>query len=161
MSDLHDAEADMCAHGSARNGCKRCMGENCNSKPHFQTCRTCTTADNLRCYVDANDDRVPLVSCASYTDECFIHVANNTVTRGCLAETSALVIGECADPAKCERCDGSEDCNVKAIGANDRCYTCDSRTNANCRDQVDESMIEQCAFSVNALGCFRAEDAGK
>lgn len=161
MSHLHDAEADRCAGGAANNGCKRCHGDDCNSKPNFQTCRTCTTTDNLSCYVNANDDRVPLVECISYTDECFIHVANNTVTRGCLAEASALLIDECDDPAKCERCEGSKDCNVKPIGATDRCYTCDSRVDANCRDQVDDSMIEQCAFSVNPLGCFRAEDAGE
>lgn len=156
VSSLHDEEATLCANSWM--GCKRCFGEHCNAKPHFQTCFNCTTADDLRCFLNAT--ATTRIECATFTDECYTHVVDNTVTRGCLADSPVGLVGDCSDPARCELCDAEQDCNAKPVGADDYCYTCDSRVDANCRDQVDDSMREQCAFSVQALGCFRAEDEG-
>lgn len=156
VSSLHDAEAALCERSA--NGCKRCTGDNCNAKPHFQTCFNCTSAQDLRCYLNATATQ--RIECASFTDDCYTQVVNNVVTRGCAAQGPANLVEQCNDPATCELCGEEQNCNAKPVGADDYCYTCDSRVDANCRDQVDDSMREQCAFSVQALGCFRAEDEG-
>lgn len=80
VADLHADEQGFCR----RNGetCKVCVGNNCNRKQSFQRCRTCTSEDSVNCIRAAHVAKTVL--CRGYTDQCFLHVRNNTVTRGCL-----------------------------------------------------------------------------
>lgn len=142
-----------------RNGefCKTCSGNNCNAKVNFQSCHVCTSANSLNCIVNIN--AVPTQTCKNYLDECFVHVVNNAVTRGCALENDQLA-EDCKDPTKCEVCSDTANCNNNIIGANDYCYTCDSESDPNCKDNLNDSMLTQCPLSVSQMGCFRYADGG-
>lgn len=138
--------------------CKSCVGNGCNSKDGFQKCYVCNSNDTVKCI--RSPGSFPPTICRSYIDECFVHVWDDVVTRGCLTDpptTSLNITSECQNKDKCEKCSGNKTCNNKIIGG-EFCLTCDSNLDPNCRTNVSIAMRTQCPLSVHPLGCYRFED---
>lgn len=158
LSDVTAYEREMCR----RNGdnCKTCTGNDCNAKPSFAKCRSCSSKDGVTCI--RNAAAVPAKVCKDYMDECFTHVAGDVVTRGCLREMTTTInnyTNDCQNPDVCAKCSDQDFCNVKLVDG-EFCLTCDTETDANCRSNVSISMRTQCPLTVNKLGCYRFEDDG-
>lgn len=159
-SQLDDRQYGVCASGDAT--CKTCQGERCNAKTQYQACRTCNSNDDgVGCIRGQNPGQS--VTCKDYDDECFTHVLNGTVVRGCVKEQTISDDGEfnyqCSMGDLCEKCSGSAQCNSKIVDG-EFCLTCDSESDPNCRRNVNYTMRAQCQLAVKPLGCYRFEDNG-
>lgn len=96
-------------------------------------------------------------TCSSYTDECFVHVSNDTVVRGCLSEHQQY---DCKNSDLCDKCSNSDNCNNRIVDG-EFCITCDSEKDINCRNNVNVTMRKQCPLAVKRLGCYIYDDGGK
>lgn len=134
-----------------------CKGDGCNRLARFQRCQVCDSDRTLSCFGDASttESRV----CRDYQDVCLVRIANNAVQRSCV-NPETIRSATCQFPAQCETCEGEDNCNAVTVAAVDFCYTCDSRTDPNCRDGLNEEMQTQCTFSVGSKGCYREESEG-
>lgn len=127
----------------------------------FQRCRTCSSKNTVNCI--RGPGGVPGVTCKSYLDKCFIHVAGDVVTRGCLDDQSKTGPVDyrkvCTNGNACEICTDKENCNQKIVDG-EFCLACDSETDSNCRLNANYTMRAQCPLAVKPLGCYRFEDNG-
>lgn len=156
LGDLSPIEFDKC--DSNTTACKTCDGPNCNNRYEFQKCYQCNSTEDVDC-IRATHWFTP-VMCHSYNDTCYVHVANDVVSRGCLKESSIPNVEmECKDPDVCEQCRGEAGCNNKIVDG-EFCMTCDSNNNTNCRTNITIELRTQCPLSVTPLGCYRFEDEG-
>lgn len=159
-SHLDDRKYAACASGD--DTCKTCQGERCNMKVKYQSCRSCNSNDDgVGCIRGLNPGKI--VTCKAYDDDCFVHVMNDTVVRGCVKQQTSFDVGEftyqCAVGDYCEKCSDSDQCNNKIVDG-EFCLTCDSDTDPNCRLNVNYTMRTQCPLAAKPLGCFRFEDNG-
>lgn len=139
--------------------CKTCIGNNCNAKVDFETCRVCNSATNVNCI--RSPSSVPSVTCRNYLDNCFVNVQNNIVTRGCVLEQSNTVQQEClrTNSDLCESCTGTSNCNNEIVDG-EFCIDCDSQVDPNCRTSLNHTMRVQCNLAVRQLGCYLFDDGG-
>lgn len=139
--------------------CKTCTGPYCNKQIEFQKCRVCNSADNINCIrsPESFEER----TCRKYIDECFTHVENNVVIRGCVSNMNPIPIqNDCnANNEYCEKCSSGFNCNNKIIDG-EFCLTCNSENDPNCRENLNNTMRTQCPLSVNQRGCYRYDDGG-
>ena len=92
-------------------------------------------------------------------DECYVHIDNDTVTRGCFAQAPAPIVCNNANADLCERCSDSANCNNKLIDG-EFCLTCDSENDPNCVENLNFTMRTQCKLAVRQRGCYRYDDTG-
>lgn len=139
--------------------CKTCIGNNCNAKVDFETCRVCDSSTNANCI--RSPGSVPAVTCEDYLDSCFVHVENNVVTRGCLLEQATVIQTECARTSSdiCETCTETSNCNNKIIDG-EFCMECDSQVDPNCRSNLTFTLRVQCNLAVRQVGCYLFDDGG-
>lgn len=139
--------------------CKTCIGNNCNIKEDYETCRVCNSTSNVNCI--RSPGSVSSVTCQNYLDTCFVHVENNIVTRGCLLEQPTPVQTECrlSNSDLCETCTGTNNCNNRVIDS-EFCMECDSKEDPNCRTSLNHTMRVQCNLAVRQLGCYLFDDGG-
>lgn len=143
--------------------CKKCAGNECNDKSKFLACYSYDTSKNVtegRSYSElfANANRTV---CKRYDNECYIHVFNETVRRGCLndAEDESVTIpnipSDCKDnPKVCELCSGYL-CNDRILSA-EYCYSCRSPTmkNDDCQLGPKPNMKIKCPLTLKKFGCY-------
>lgn len=149
MADLDKKERKLCESDSDR--CKKCFGRECNSRQSFQKCITTNQDEN------ATDHKSKI--CRRYGDECFIHVSNEIIRKGCMSdiiETPPIVDGidaaDCENDEICVKCSLEDDCNSREI-AHERCVVCSSENQKNCANfPVD--MIQKCPLVVKEMGCY-------
>lgn len=137
--------------------CKTCIGNDCNAKESFQTCRICTSDKDSLCIRSPGSASTKL--CKNYLDECFVHVANDIVQRGCLSESTDHVKDDCKNGDICEKCSDGGNCNGKIVDG-EFCITCNTETDLNCRTNLHLTMHTQCKLAVKPLGCYRYDDGG-
>lgn len=135
--------------------CKKCVENEkrgCNWLPFFQTCIT-TYPQNV------NESK----TCKRYTDQCFIHVHNETIRRGCISDIIestndgiGIDIKDCDNDEVCEKCRLREDCNNREI-THENCIVCSSSTNKEC-SYYTEGLAAQCPLTVKHLGCYLKSD---
>uniref|UniRef100_A0A182JBY1 DUF753 domain-containing protein n=1 Tax=Anopheles atroparvus TaxID=41427 RepID=A0A182JBY1_ANOAO len=109
VTELTQEEQGNCA---LVNNCQLCNNENnlaCNGNlfPHGRLhCHQCTGTTNSTC---SDEILTEATSCLRFvaTDQCFVHVRENNVTRGCLSENQA-----CHDSRDCHVCSGNG-CNFR------------------------------------------------
>lgn len=129
---------------------KYCKGNECNSRPTFQRCRETGPNENEQDY--------RVVVCQEYSNECYTHISDNIIRRGCLNDTNALITdgvdiqNDCQDEDICEKCSDNL-CNNKTI-EKEFCFVCDSKNNMLCGIEPDPTMRVQCPLAVKPLGCF-------
>lgn len=162
MADLSSDERSYCRNPRRQNDCKTCLGDDCNAKQTFQTCRTCNSIDDVNCVRSPHVTRAVL--CQNYDDECFVHVKNSIVTRGCVQmHGNVEQKQDCAELPNdvCETCAATGTCNQRLVDG-EFCLTCDSETDPDCREQPDTQMHTQCPLSPIQRGCYRLqEDDGR
>lgn len=156
VSDIHEGEVAMCR--KQEQFCKTCLGNDCNAKVNFQTCHVCNSSSSVNCI--RSPHVFPTITCQLYLDDCYSHVQNDIVTRGCLSQAGTPVKSDCADDESdlCDKC-STADCNKKLIDG-EFCLTCDSEIDSNCRNKVDYKMRKQCSLAVKPRGCYRYHDGG-
>ena len=136
--------------------CKTCIGNDCNEKVAFTNCRVCNSTTNVNCIRSPNS--FASVTCRDYIDECYSHVDNDIVVRGCLKQNAQAQIGCERNNDLCERCDGPN-CNNKLIDG-EFCLTCDSENDPNCVQNLNFTMRTQCKLALQQRGCYRFDDTG-
>lgn len=156
LTDIRADEREMCRREGAT--CKTCAGNDCNAKIAFQQCHVCSSTESVNCI--RVPDVFPVVTCHNYLDECFTHVRDDTVVRGCASQSNSSVIDtDCqvngVNSDYCERCK-TERCNKRTVNG-EFCLTCDSSTDSNCRNNTTVEMRTQCALAVRPMGCYRLE----
>lgn len=157
LADIHPNEISMCRREGSQ--CKTCLGNDCNQKPSFQSCRSCSSSDNVSCIRSPNS--FAAVTCRNYLDTCYTHVDNNTVTRGCLSAIGTGVPAECnaSNSDLCEKCEG-QNCNNRVVDG-EFCLICDALTDPTCRSNANFTMRTQCQLAVKPRGCFLFDDGGE
>lgn len=158
LSSISQFERNVCRNEDSH--CKICFGSDCNAKESFTKCRICSSKNTVNCIRSAGS--VPTKICKDYMDECFVHVVNNVVTRGCLNEQILHPINyrkDCENQDICEKCSNHNYCNNKIIDG-EFCFECNSSIDQNCLKNVSIVMRKQCPLAVKKQGCFRFEDEG-
>lgn len=155
LADIDPYEKKMCRNEGEF--CKTCIGNDCNIKTNYQKCRVCWSNDTLSCI--RTPGSVPTKMCDNYLDECFTHVTNDIVIRGCSSDANQEITTDCANKDICEKCSNGENCNNKIVDG-EFCYTCDSENDPHCHENVNISMRTQCKLGVDKLGCYLFYDGG-
>ncbi|XP_055309596.1 uncharacterized protein LOC129573251 isoform X2 [Sitodiplosis mosellana] len=137
--------------------CKKCIGNECNSRQTgFQRC-VITSDDFTR--QKTNSLMFDSKICSDYMDECYTHVADNSVQRGCLSDGAELsidgvdILSDCKDPDICEKCSGAANCNNKEI-LNEFCTVCNSESHPFCKEAPNHLMRARCPLSIRPFGCY-------
>lgn len=152
LADLSDDHRELCETDSDQ--CKKCLRSGCNAKLNFQRCLTCDNNPSV-CHSEL---------CKRYDDECYIHVSNNTVRKGCLSHTADApfngvdIVNDCNKTDLCEKCSDRVDCNDKTIPG-EYCLVCDSQSSSNCTEQPNHDMRTKCPLAVKEMGCYLAKDS--
>lgn len=103
--------------------------------------------------------------CNSYDDECYVHVDDDVVIRGCVSEqtidTDIMKFREkCkVDNESCEIC-GEDNCNRRMVDG-EFCLACHSEMDPNCRLYPNNTMHTQCPLTLNPMGCYRKNNLQK
>lgn len=158
LSDIRTDERQMCRRQG--NDCKTCIGNDCNAKIAFQQCHVCNSTDSVNCI--RAPSIFPVTICSNYLDDCFTHVRNDTVARGCVLQSDSEVIAQdCQNKVNTDYCDRCRDgkCNDHTVEG-EFCVTCDSNIDPNCRTNLTLAMRTQCTLAVRPMGCYRFEDDG-
>lgn len=133
---------------------RKCFGNECNSKATLQRCMANVPINDLEPY--------SMKVCSDYNDECYTHVANNVIRKGCFGETKELSIDgvdireDCKDEDICRKCKDNL-CNNYPI-EKEYCMHCDSKDQALCAKAPQPNMKVQCSLAVKPLGCFLYKD---
>lgn len=99
--------------------------------------------------------------CEQESDSCFVHIADQTVRKGCLKESIESVflekginlIDDCKDKNTCQLCSDHDNCNNINIDV-ETCVDCHTETNLNCSYVPDEKMTRTCQLSFEPMGCY-------
>lgn len=134
--------------------CKKCVGNACNSRLSFQKC----VSENLK-----PDDSKESKLCKRYFDGCFIHVANETVRRGCksdIIESSDKNIDletDCRNESICEVCSTKNNCNNREV-INEQCIECKSRGIGMCANAPLRLESINCTLALKRQGCYLMQE---
>lgn len=158
LSDLIPEEVSMCRQQGSF--CKTCEGNDCNSQLQYQRCLSCDSMTNPDCLVP--NDNVPSSVCRAYIDTCITHFENNRAIRGCSSNRGDLQLSCGNDTSLCNTCDTGFNCNNDNI-EDEFCITCDSEIDAQCKNNPNIAMAQQCGADVklNKMGCYLFDDSGK
>lgn len=152
ISDLALDRREMCESDSDE--CKSCIGNECNSKASFQKCIKAVPGINL------NISTI----CRRYVDECYTHIYNNEIRRGCVGDLIDVPIegvdieNDCKNDAICELCSDTNDCNGREI-ATEHCLVC-STDDVFCSTNPSTDMSETCPLALKPFGCYLVKDIG-
>lgn len=155
MSEIEDEDfRKLCTSNS--DNCKTCMENECNSRQNgFQKCLTTDHSNSQSHGTKAIESKI----CTNYMDQCYTHVANNIVRRGCLRDVTVHnfdgidVQSDCEDRDICEKCSGTNDCNNQKISI-EFCTVCNSTSHPHCKGAPNHFMREQCPLSIKRFGCY-------
>lgn len=129
--------------------CKKCFGNECNSKKKF-----------MRCVWSINDNTVQLPNklCQRYEDSCVIFARNGAVRRGCYSELVEEIGFDYNDRGNRDIFEGcqNENCNNRKIES-EYCMVCSSEMandNNKCRYNPTDDMRQKCPVRLRKLGCY-------
>lgn len=143
ISDLNENEAKNCIEQGST--CKSCDGDDCNLGIKFQTCHICNSSYDGLC---TNSEEIKTKFCKNLSAECFIHIENDIISRGCLGEDLPDV--ECFLD-NCKLCQHSTDCNNEKIET-EVCIAYDSKKD------TEANVHETCPLSIQPEGCYHLGD---
>ncbi|XP_055309662.1 uncharacterized protein LOC129573299 [Sitodiplosis mosellana] len=152
ITDLDEEKRKLCESDSET--CKKCIGDICNSKSFFQKCLA-TDTENLNSTYTR--------TCKRYTDECFIHVRDNNIRRGCMSDliespiTEFDLVEDCKNDAICEKCSDQNNCNDREVESED-CLVCSSKDDHNCKYHPEKLNSTQCPLALKQVGCYMREN---
>lgn len=148
-SSLDSLELQECL--STNSTCKTCLGDSCNNKIEFQTCVACSSE------IDGEDCKSNTIllnerQCLNYSDQCYIQLENDVVTRNC---TDHITYNDYHMNSNYTLCTGTR-CNGRIIQP-ESCITCDSDKNEACASAAvrkEKLFIQKCPLSFEEEGCF-------
>ncbi|XP_055309594.1 uncharacterized protein LOC129573250 [Sitodiplosis mosellana] len=158
ISDVQDEQFRRLCE-SNKNKCKESVENASNEQKVFQKCLTGSHSDPQTIGTATFESK----TCTNHKDECYTHVANNVIRKGCLSDAKTFlkdgidVESDCKDSDVCEKCSGSIDCNNKNI-QKEFCIICDSKNQTACNYSPNYSMRGQCPLSIRPLGCLLFEN---
>ncbi|XP_055308420.1 uncharacterized protein LOC129572482 [Sitodiplosis mosellana] len=160
VSELDPESRHLCQTPSTNTTCKMCKGDGCNEKTSFQTCIDSSSETDENC-LDCKGGVINMKTsqCANYLSQCYTHVKNGIVTRGCTDSFEDTPENCASDPEHCLLCSKFL-CNQEAVHR-DICMSCDSDTNPNCRltsNITGESLFTENSLSIINKGCFHFVD---
>lgn len=159
LNHIPIAETELCLEQG--DSCKTCVGIFCNAKVGFQHCRECSSTSSSSCF--RSPGSFASVLCPGYLDECFVHLENDVVSRGCVSSANSTIQDKCTVSGNqefCETCGNSNNCNNKLIDA-EFCMTCDGASDPGCLANANFTMRKQCPLAIEMRGCFLFTDGGK
>lgn len=149
ITDIDGGKRTLCESDSET--CKKCMGNECNSKTVFQTCLT-TDEKNL------SNNFTKL--CKRYTDRCFVHVLDNNTRRGCVSDLIESPIHgidlmeDCKNEKICEICSDRNNCNDREV-KEEHCLVCSTKDDLFCSYYPEKLQTsERCPMRLKRMGCF-------
>lgn len=150
IADLNKETRELCESDSDK--CKKCMQSDCNWRPAFQKCIT-TNPENI--------DKSQSKTCKRYNDQCFIHVSNEMIHRGCMSDivesaVDGIGASDCDNGEICLKCDYIDDCNAREI-ENEHCVICSSTDDKHCVNHPKQ-LKKRCPLALNEMGCFLNTD---
>lgn len=154
--DLDDDKRKLCESDSET--CKKCIGNECNSRIMLQKCLATDRLSNL------NYDFSK--TCKRYTDECFIHVSNNNTRRGCLNDLidspvdGIDIVEDCKNDEICEKCSDRPNCNDRQFES-EHCIVCSSKDDLRCFFNPESLEVrKKCPLALKQMGCYLRKDGG-
>lgn len=148
ISEIEDVTFEEICESNSDN-CKKCIGNDCNSRQtDFQRCLVSDHVNVQKTNIAELESQI----CTTYTDECYTHVSNDIVRRGCLSNVADIQLS-CNNPDNCEKCSGTIDCNNKTI-EKEYCTVCDSESESSCIGEPSASTRAQCPLAIRPLGCL-------
>lgn len=134
--------------------CKKCVGNECNSRLYFQRCIT----ENL----NPDDTSKQSKFCKRYSDECFIHLADEIVRRGCASDASELpdidLESDCMNRTICELCSSVNNCNDRIV-TNELCIDCESEgVDGICAESPHLYDPIKCPLTLKKQGCYLIQE---
>lgn len=154
MTDIDAEMQEICRNeGEA---CKTCMGNDCNLRKMFQRCVQCDSrvGNPKKCMerIWSGKEKV----CKDYYGECYTHIENDVVRRGCIGDDVVPEAKDCSNPSKCEKCSGQRACNEYEV-VQERCLTCDSANDKSC--QTNATLSVPCPLMITPMGCYHSIDS--
>lgn len=150
ITDLDEEKRELCESDSET--CKKCIGNECNSKAVFQKC------------LATDGEGFNNKTCKRYTDECFIHVSDNNVRRGCVSDLIESpidgidIVADCENDEICEKCSDRNNCNDREIEG-EYCLVCTSTDDLFCLHYPESlNASEQCPLTLKQIGCYLQQD---
>lgn len=128
--------------------CKKCVGNECNTKKKF-----------LNCLSDVkNNGTHHQKVCRRYEDSCYILAKNDAIRRGCssdLIDSPEFGFDFYSDGSnrdifqKCK----TENCNSRQIES-ENCMVCSSEDENQCKDNPTDDMMQKCPLRLRNQGCY-------
>lgn len=161
-SELPKSQKNQCERNN--NECKICTADKCNSKSMFEQCFHCDSTRDVSC-ADGPGELYSKI-CTAYDDQCYTHIDDFNITRGCLKELNYQIRSKCRNnnQRKCTTCKTEKGfgCNNKKIKM-EFCAQCNSKNNESCRDNAELFQNKICSeFNIFGLthhreGCYMHE----
>lgn len=120
--------------------CKICHGDACNSKPTFQHCFACNSAEDPNCATLQGE--LDMKTCDDYYDTCKVYVKPNMTThRGCFKEMLGDGIECLPQSVNCKQC-SDNGCNGEIFPANRiSCFHCEGMNRTtDCYKNLEEHL---------------------
>lgn len=136
--------------------CKVCTESKCNSRASFIKCFNCNSTEDQQCVENPQLGNSKV--CEYYYDECFTHIGDYSVSRGCIGDKDKQFITRCrTDRDKCDVCDTLDEngCNNQTITL-ETCVECDSVKDSRCHEEPEIFTNKICSRlqSVDRPGCY-------
>lgn len=155
ISQLDDIQRRECDRSDGP--CKKCLSDNCNEKPYFQTCAECSTQnDGEKCIDKAYFTRA--VTCSDYHGDCYTLVQHGNVRRSCVGDIHVPNADACEKNSEnCKLCAGKGVCNDDNITPL-TCVSCDATVNPSCAKNTTFHEFITCPISVHPQTCYHSID---
>lgn len=140
VANLNAKHRELCTSNS--DVCKICTGDNCNNRPSFQKCLSNDGLDDIQ-----NKFKI----CKLYSDDCFVHLSNNTIYRGCTSDLMELVANVFIQNENLKICTKMDNCNNDQIEY-ENCIVCSGESD--CAIQPNIKMMQKCPLALNKMGCY-------
>lgn len=154
-TDLSKEERNDCESDSDE--CKICYGLYCNKRNSSEQCIHCTVEDP-NCASKPNESMSKTCKQYGVGGECFSHIGEAGILRGCLHDQKYDFIKQCENnPSNCKVCstNDEESCNIEVIEM-ETCIECDSNIDAKCRNESEtlKSKIYSTFQAIEHVDCY-------
>lgn len=151
ISHLDKDDRNNCSPGNST--CKMCLGDECNAKPTFQTCYSCTSeTDRHKCI---NSPKLAeKIICSNYMDHCYTTVKSGCVIRGCTGDKIVPSVQKCSENSEiCKHCSADGPCNIQTFKPI-TCVTCNSSIDPTCATNVTFETTKLCSAYLDTQRCY-------
>lgn len=146
------------SNGCDNKTCTSCQSSKCNGHSlkldnPTKKCMVCDSKDDATCVSELTAKHSK--ECKNADDQCFTHIEQSNIKRGCLSGQSSDFPSICQkNGEKCSICK-ENDCNNQKIVL-ETCIDCDSANDEKCQQKLNSHKGKICSTltSKESLGCF-------